>query len=96
MKSTVHRVIFPQDARRGGEDRYSIAYFSHPGNDVELSAVPSKLVAAHHLDDAKEVGYGGGATSKRALTAKEHLLSRLNATYGFRGAKAKEEVETAA
>ncbi|KAJ9602929.1 hypothetical protein H2200_012709 [Cladophialophora chaetospira] len=96
LKSTVHRVIFPKDARRGGEDRYSIAYFSHPGNDVELTPVPSSVVAAYQLNEDQEVGYGGGATSKRALTAQEHLLSRLNATYDFRGAKAKEEVYTAA
>ena len=87
LKSTVHRVIFPKEARRGGEDRYSIAYFSHPGNEVELTAVPSKIVAAHHLEKSDTVGYGGGATSDRALTAYEHLQSRLNATYDFRGAK---------
>ncbi|OAL27481.1 hypothetical protein AYO20_09764 [Fonsecaea nubica] len=94
LKSTVHRVIFPKEERRGGEDRYSIAYFSHPGNDVELTPIPSKLVARHKLDEDKEVGYGGGATSKRAITAKDHLLSRLDATYGFRGAQGR-EVESA-
>ena len=92
LKSTIHRVVFPKEARKGGEDRYSIVYFSHPGNDVELTPVPSNIVAAHQLGEDEEVGYGGGATSKRALTAEEHLLSRLNATYDFRGAKAKEEV----
>ena len=96
LRSTVHRVIFPKDARRGGEDRYSIAYFSHPGNDVELTSVPSKIVAAHYLEEGTAVGYGGGATGKRAPTAQEHLLSRLNATYGFRGANATEEVSSAA
>jgi isopenicillin N synthase-like dioxygenase len=88
LKSTVHRVIFPKEARRGGEDRYSIAYFSHPGNEVELTPVPSKIVAAHQLQEGEAVGYGGGATKERALTAKEHLHSRLAATYDFRGAKA--------
>ncbi|KIX08257.1 uncharacterized protein Z518_02913 [Rhinocladiella mackenziei CBS 650.93] len=90
LKSTVHRVIFPKDAKRGGEDRYSIAYFCHPGNDTELVPIPSKLVAEHVLEDGVEVGYGGGATSKRAITAKEHLMNRLEATYGFRMANAKE------
>lgn len=85
LKSTVHRVIFPKDARRGGEDRYSIAYFCHPGDDTALVPVPSKLIAQQVLPDDKEVGYGGGATGKRAMTAKEHLHSRLDATYGFRG-----------
>ena len=63
---------------------------------MELTAVPSKIVASHQLNDGEEVGYGGGATSERALTAQEHLFSRLNATYDFRGAKGKEEVKTAA
>lgn len=88
LKSTVHRVIFPKDAKRG-EDRYSIAYFCHPSHETELVPVPSRMVAAHVLEDGTEVGYGGGAATKRAITAKEHLLNRLEATYGFRQ-KAKE------
>jgi hypothetical protein len=84
-------VIFPKDARRGGDDRYSIAYFSHPGNEVELTAVPSKIVAAHSLREGEDVGHGGGAARDRPLTAHEHLLSRLKATYEFKGAKAKGE-----
>ena len=90
LKSTVHRVIFPQEARRGGEDRYSIAYFCHPGNNTELVPIPSKLVAERILEDGTEVGYGGGAATKRAITAKEHLTNRLEATYGFRMAKSKD------
>lgn len=84
LKSTVHRVIFPQDSSRVGQDRYSIVYFCHPGNDVELVPVPSKMVAEHVLEDGTQVGYGGGAATKRAITAKEHLDNRLQATYGFR------------
>jgi isopenicillin N synthase-like dioxygenase len=94
LKSTVHRVIFPKDARQGGEDRYSIAYFVHPGDKTELVPVPSKIVSEHVFDETSSVGYGGGATSKRAMTAREHLMNRLEATYGFRQ-KAKEVTATA-
>lgn len=88
LKSTVHRVIFPKEARRGGEDRYSIAYFCHPAHDTELVAIPSKVVQAQKDIEGTEIGYGGGANSKRAITASEHLINRLEATYGFRMEKA--------
>ncbi|KAI4737787.1 iron/ascorbate family oxidoreductase [Aureobasidium sp. EXF-12298] len=76
LKSTVHRVIFPKDARRGGEDRYSMAYFCHPLNDAELVAVPSKKVEQY------EGGVDGVKKGEKTLTAKDHLLERLVATYG--------------
>lgn len=88
LKSTVHRVVFPRDAKRGGEDRYSIVYFCHPGNDMQLVPVPSRLVAGYTLEEGALVGHGGGAASERAITAQEHLLNRLQATYEFRGGSA--------
>jgi isopenicillin N synthase-like dioxygenase len=84
LKSTVHRVIFPKDARRGGEDRYSIAYFCHPSDDAELVPVPSQIVAERTIAEGEKVGYGGGTEGKKAMTAQEHLARRLGATYGFR------------
>ena len=81
LKSTVHRVIFPKGEKK---DRYSIAYFCHPGNEEKLVAVPSKMVQDLKLEEGVEVGYGGGAATKRAITAKEHLNNRLRATYDFR------------
>jgi len=75
LKSTVHRVIFPKDSRRGGEDRYSIAYFCHPVNDAKLIPVPSPMVTSA----ATSNGSGAG----KVLTAEEHLNSRLAATYGW-------------
>jgi isopenicillin N synthase-like dioxygenase len=75
LKSTVHRVIFPSDSRRGGEDRYSIAYFCHPVNDTKLVAVPSALV------DMINVSNSSG--DSKIMTAEEHLNSRLAATYGW-------------
>ncbi|KAA8652565.1 hypothetical protein EYZ11_002373 [Aspergillus tanneri] len=96
LKSTVHRVVFPLSEQRSPNprDRYSIVFFCHPLNDTELVPVPSGVVAAYRkqceqngVHDEK-VGFGGGAgqlePGKRALTAREHLESRLAATYGFR------------
>lgn len=81
LKSTVHRVIFPAGEKN---DRYSIAYFCHPANDEKLIPVPSRLVRDCKLEEGAEVGYGGGASTERAMTAREHLMNRLEATYGFR------------
>ncbi|KAI9871265.1 MAG: hypothetical protein M1830_003133, partial [Pleopsidium flavum] len=78
LKSTVHRVILPKEARRGGQDRYSIAYFCHPANETDLVPVPSRLV----VRKAGEDGCDGGK-ERRVMTAKEHLNSRLAATYGW-------------
>jgi isopenicillin N synthase-like dioxygenase len=96
LKSTVHRVIFPKDARRGGEDRYSIAYFCHPSDDAQLVPVPSKIVAERKIADGERVGYGGGAEGQRAMTAKEHLDKRLEATYDFKINKKAQVVDAAA
>jgi isopenicillin N synthase-like dioxygenase len=77
LRSTVHRVIFPKDARRGGEDRYSIAFFCHPLNAVPLERVPSELVQAR-----AENGQSNGDVSEgHVMTAEEHLHERLKATY---------------
>jgi isopenicillin N synthase-like dioxygenase len=85
LKSTVHRVIFPKDAKRGGEDRYSIAFFCHPAHSTELVPIPSKIVQAQKdIGEGVEVGYGGGATTRRPITAREHLANRLEATYGYK------------
>lgn len=96
LKSTIHRVVFPLDEQRSPNprDRYSIAYFCHPVDTTELVPVPSKIVIAYREQSEasgvrnETIGFGGGAGSlepgKRALTAKEHLESRLDATYGFK------------
>ena len=96
LKSTVHRVIFPKDARRGGEDRYSIAYFCHPSDDAELVPVPSKIVAERTMAEGEKVGYGGGAEGQKAMTAKEHLDKRLEATYDFKINKKAQAVDATA
>jgi isopenicillin N synthase-like dioxygenase len=75
FKSTVHRVVFPKGAKEGGEDRYSIAYFGHPVAATVLEPVPSEMVSA-----LKGAG-GVGPDMSKPITANEHLMSRLKATY---------------
>lgn len=71
LKSTVHRVIFPQG---GGGDRYSMAYFCHPLDEAVLEPVPSRLVEEHIEETGK-------SSDRRLITAKDHLMERLAATY---------------
>ena len=95
LRSTVHRVIFPKDTK-AGQSRYSLVYFCHPKDDVELVPVPSqivreqkeKLLRENKDKDELIYGYGGGMDGQRAMTAKEHLLKRLDATYSHRTQKA--------
>lgn len=70
LRSTVHRVVFP--ATDTGADRYSMAYFCHPLDSALLEPVPSRLVQDR----------AACADSSRAtMTAKDHLMERLAATY---------------
>lgn len=75
LKSTVHRVVFPNGA---GEDRFSIAYFCHPVNDAPLIPIPSDRVAN------PETNCASSSTQGEHMTAAGHLKSRLAATYGWR------------
>ncbi|GKZ20088.1 hypothetical protein AbraIFM66951_008192 [Aspergillus brasiliensis] len=96
LKSTVHRVVFPVSEQQSpnAQDRYSIVYFCHPLDRTELVPVPSSIVEEFRRSGGRKegegvkVGFGGGAglleEGKRALTAQEHLMARLDATYGFR------------
>lgn len=80
LRSTVHRVIFPKDARKGGEDRYSIAYFCHPLDEAKLVPVPSRIVE-RRLNEV-------GRPVSGIMTARDHLNNRLAATYGLEKPKA--------
>ena len=77
LKSTVHRVIFPQG--EDGADRYSIAYFCHPLDDARLDPVPSRVVEDHAAKTGK-----GSVRHGKVLTAKDHLMERLAATYSIK------------
>ncbi|KAF2723628.1 oxidoreductase [Polychaeton citri CBS 116435] len=70
LKSTVHRVIFPKE--EAGGDRYSMAYFCHPLDKALLEPVPSTVVQ----DNIKRTG-----KETKVITAGEHLMERLAATY---------------
>lgn len=76
LKSTVHRVVFPTGGEEGC-DRYSMAYFCHPLDDAELVPVPSRMVEEHAVKE----GVSGGRGEGKAMTAKDHLMSRLAASY---------------
>ncbi|KAI7156607.1 Clavaminate synthase-like protein [Hortaea werneckii] len=106
LKSTVHRVIFPKqaenkettgkeadgDGKKGGGDRYSLAYFCHPLDEAELEPVPSRRVeeyaataaAAGGGKDGRSIGGLRRSVVKgdgRVMTARDHLMERLGATY---------------
>lgn len=78
LKSTVHRVIYPEESRKAGQDRYSIAYFCHPLDDASLVPIPSRVIDVH---TAKS---GSHEVVRGNLTAKDHLNNRLAATYGLK------------
>lgn len=71
LKSTVHRVAFGAQIA----DRYSMAYFCDPLDDVELVPVPSELVSNHVKKTGKTTRRDG-----KILTAKDHLHMKLAQT----------------
>lgn len=86
LKSTKHRVVFPTtdtDTSVGekGGDRYSIAYFCHPLDDAVLEAVPSDVVREHAAQQ------GGSIKEGKVVTARDHLMERLAATYSVQEGK---------
>lgn len=87
LKSTVHRVGFTASASSEEQERYSMAYFCHPLDEVELSAVPSPVIEAFGAKGADELeaqrSKVGWKVKDGVLTAKEHLDRRLNVTYGL-------------
>ncbi|EEH10045.1 conserved hypothetical protein [Histoplasma capsulatum G186AR] len=98
LKSTVHRVVFPQEDQQQQQDRsdrsrdrYSIAYFCHPVDHTELVPVPSQLVEERikqntiaAIGQRQRLGNSNdaGDAGEAPLTAREHLAGRLAATYG--------------
>eukprot|EP01097_Dermamoeba_algensis_P009522 TRINITY_DN6727_c0_g1_i1.p1 TRINITY_DN6727_c0_g1~~TRINITY_DN6727_c0_g1_i1.p1 ORF type:complete len:127 (+),score=13.49 TRINITY_DN6727_c0_g1_i1:807-1187(+) len=67
FKSTVHRVSTPTDQSQFDKHRYSIAYFCHPDDEIEISPIS-------FLDDATLSKYP-------PISARDYLLMRLGQTY---------------
>lgn len=86
LKSTVHRVVFPHNNTKKNEkkkkesDRYSLAYFCHPLDEVLLEPVPSRKipVGGGGMNKKKKRTVGG---EEETMTARDHLMERLAATY---------------
>ncbi|KAK7530910.1 uncharacterized protein J3D65DRAFT_141898 [Phyllosticta citribraziliensis] len=76
LTSTVHRVVFPPELDEG-KDRYSMAFFCHPVDDAKLVPIPSPIIKKR-----AKGGEDGASERGQVLTAKDHLLERLAATYG--------------
>lgn len=72
LKSTVHRVVFPEGE---SEDRYSIAYFCHPLDHIEIKAIPSHMIRDRKTENMQQ--------RVEKLTAKGYLNKRLAETYGW-------------
>ena len=73
LKSTVHRVVFPEGEI---QDRYSIAYFCHPLEHIEIEPVPSQIIRAKSKGKEMMVG---------KITAEGYLRKRLKETYVWGG-----------
>lgn len=86
FRSTVHRVAFPktgtQDSieEKSADPRYSIAFFCHPTGSTKLDPVPSDRVRRHTEMNPSQASVS--SSEKKALTADEHLMTKLAATYG--------------
>lgn len=88
LRSTLHRVVFPRSEQEAG-DRHSIPFFVQPDSSVLLRPLLRTdgidlRNAREGEDDVKDFesvlrrkGYMGG----EALTAGQHLQSRIAATY---------------
>ncbi|MCJ1453640.1 hypothetical protein MMC28_003987 [Mycoblastus sanguinarius] len=72
LKSTVHRVVFPEGE---SEDRYSIAYFCHPLDHVQVDPVPSEMIRAKSAGNEQQ--------DTNTITAEAYLRKRLAETYGW-------------
>jgi isopenicillin N synthase-like dioxygenase len=64
--STKHRVAIPTD-ERVKRSRYSVAFFCHPNDNTEVACLPSC--------------FSEKSTVYPPISAKDYLLSRLQATY---------------
>ena len=71
FRSTVHRVVTPDDPQSASKDRYSIALFCHPDDEVTIEC----------LDAFKRSVDGSLAVKYPPISALSYLLERLQKTY---------------
>ncbi|KAG8983868.1 hypothetical protein FRB90_005680, partial [Tulasnella sp. 427] len=76
--STVHRVSLPR-TKEEAQDRFSIAYFLHPDDDVLLGRLTND---GEDVNTRLKARFG--VDPKEPLTAKDWLERRLAATYAGR------------
>lgn len=90
LKSTVHRVVFPHNNTKKNEkknekkkesDRYSLAYFCHPLDEVLLEPVPSRKIPVEGGMNKKKKKKRTVGGQEETMTARDHLMERLAATY---------------
>ncbi|KAI6817324.1 Clavaminate synthase-like protein [Hortaea werneckii] len=94
-RGTVGGIEEGEGERGSGGDRYSIAYFCHPLDEAELESVPSRRVGEYAAAAAAAAAAGNGKNEEssggvrrsvvkgdgRVMTARDHLMERLGATY---------------
>lgn len=68
----MHRVVFPEGE---SEDRYSIAYFCHPLDHIEIEAVPCDMIRDKQTENRRQ--------RVEKVTAEGYLRKRLAETYGW-------------
>ena len=68
FRSTAHRVAMPE-GNEATQSRYSIAFFCSPDPETEIRCLPTCL------DDGNEEKYS-------PILARQHLINRLDQTYG--------------
>ena len=64
-------------------DRFSIAFFCHPLDEIPLAPIPSRRMARKGLRSARESGPGRSGQDVPVVTAGDYLRQRLAATYDY-------------
>jgi hypothetical protein len=81
LKSTFHRVVSPTKTGHN-PPRFSIAYFLHPNDDVQLGGIPSTLISS---SEGAGVVHSEGKIMQGVPTSKEWRVHRHVQTQGVDG-----------
>ncbi|CAF1423790.1 unnamed protein product, partial [Rotaria sordida] len=77
IKSTIHRVILPNNINEQNQSRFSIAFFCVPNGDTLLTPIPSKLIENYIYTKDEHAKHVFNDNDGHVLTAGEHLQMRL-------------------